>query len=107
MFLLKPGGSKKYNKLDVENLKAAKLDVEGVLKANVFETSNGDIGYHFELNKETDKFEEGEIVGVVGNSNGKCGAIQKLDFQNCRDAMAKGVITRSQYFEAHVPQDSK
>ena len=72
-----------------------------------FKTTNGDIGYHFELNDETDKFEEGEIVGFVASCDGKCGAVQKLNFQNCASATVKGVVTRSQYFEACVPKDGK
>ena len=93
--------------MEVQNLTADRLDVEGNLHTTKFTTTNGDIGHHFELDDETDKFEEGEIVGFVPSSDGKCGAVQKLNFQNCADATVKGVVTRSHYFEAHAPKDSK
>ena len=98
--------TKKYNQLNVDSLKAKLLEV-GELKAKYFETPKGDIGYHFELSDETDNFEEGEIVGFVANKEGKYEAVQKLNLQNFVDATIKGVVTRSQYFEAHVPKDSK
>ena len=95
------------NILLADDIKTRLLQVDKHFFGHHFKTTNGDIGYHFELSNETDKFEEGEIVGFVANSDGKCGAVQKLDFQNCGNARVKGVVTRSHYFEACVPKDGE
>ena len=95
------------NILLADDIKTRLLQVDKHFFGHHFKTTNGDIGYHFELSNETDKFEEGEIVGFVANNDGKCGAVQKLDFQNCGKARVKGVVTRSHYFEACVPKDGE
>ena len=95
------------NILIAGDVKTQLLQVDKHFFIHHFETPKGDIGYHFEKSDETDKFEEGEIVGFVANKEGKYETVQKLNLQNCVNATIKGVVTRSQYFEAHVPKDSK
>lgn len=78
------------------------LQIDGAFLGHVIKTPNGDIAYHFYLNDQTESFEEGEVVGFVQGE--KRQTVQKLILGNCKDVKLKGVVTRSQYFEAQKPK---
>lgn len=56
------------------------------------------------VNNQTETFEEGENVGLLQSSDGMRQTIEKLTHENCQQLKIKGVITQSQYFEAHKPK---
>lgn len=69
---------------------------------------NGDIAYHFYLDDQDEIFEEGQVVGFVPSKNDpdRKQVIVKLNFETASQAILKGVVTRSQYFEAKCPHKS-
>lgn len=71
--------------------------------AEPIKTERGDIAYHFILKNPDDhpQFEEGEVVGLFVNEKG-VRVLDKLTQKNALDAVLKGIISRSQYLEAHV-----
>ena len=80
------------------------LHIEQLSLGSTIQTSNGDIAYHWPLENQNERFEEGEVVGFIADENGKY-VLKKLTFLNCREALLKGVISRSYYLQAQVPKD--
>ena len=92
------------NILTASDVKTQSLQVGKQIFTRHFKTPNGDIAYHFELGDEDITFEEGEIIGLVTSKDGNQQTVRKLNLHNCSDAQIKGVVTRSQYFEARKPK---
>ena len=81
------------------------MEIGGILVGNKIETPKGDIAYHFAVDEE-DVYEEGEVIGFPTNVEGDHPSIIKLTAANADQVILKGVITRSQYFEAKKPKDT-
>ena len=79
------------------------LKVDKVLIVEKICTPGGDIAYHVNVNDQTERFEEGETVALLQSCDGTRQTIEKLTRDNFKQHKVKGVITESQYFEAHKP----
>ncbi|XP_065673048.1 uncharacterized protein LOC100207736 isoform X4 [Hydra vulgaris] len=93
-------------KLVTQHIEAKSLQVDQLKCGTAIYTSNGDIAYHWPLENPNERFEEGEVVGFIADAIGKY-ALRKLTLQNCKEALLKGVISRSYYLEAQVPKDGR
>ncbi|XP_065640149.1 uncharacterized protein LOC100207736 isoform X2 [Hydra vulgaris] len=93
-------------KLVTKHIETKFLQADQLKLGCAVSTSNGDIAYHWPLENPNEHFEEGEVVGFIADANGKY-ALTKLSLQNCKEALLKGVISRSYYFEAQVPKDGR
>ena len=93
-------------KVVTDHIQTKSIEIGGMRIGKTIQTTHGDIGYHFKLEDEDVLFEEGEVVGFLPDeaNNGKY-MITKLNSKNSSGAILKGVITRSQYFEAQKPVD--
>ena len=88
-----------------DHIETKSMEIGGILVGNKIVSPKGDIAYHFAIN-EGDSFEEGEVVGFQTNVTEDHPKIIKLTASNADQVVLKGVITRSQYFEAKKPKDS-
>ena len=102
-----------YSSLVAQNITTESLQVGTIYYGRTIQTSAHDIAYIFDLKFDDEEFEEGEVVGFVPKtpnvdieSNGDIHrqvAITKLTSNNAKEAVLKGVITRSQFLEAYCP----
>ena len=88
-----------------DHIETKSMEIGGILVGNKIVSPKGDIAYHFAIN-DGDSFEEGEVVGFQTNITEDHPKIIKLTASNADQVVLKGVITRSQYFEAKKPKDS-
>jgi len=96
----------KASEITANHIKTKSLHVSGMIFGKVVQTENGDIAYHFLLQDESQHFEEGEVVGFLPTEeDSTIQVIVKLDFVTASKAVLKGVVSRSQYLEAHVPKE--
>ena len=95
----------KAQKLVVEELEAKRGYFEQ-LNGHVMKTGNGDIAYHIELKDQHDVGElgEGEIIGLTTDNQGTVKAA-KMTSENAQEMFLKGVVAKSPYLEAKVPED--
>jgi len=88
-----------------DHISTKSLEFDKILYANKFQSPNGDIAYHFEVHDPTIVYEEGEVIGFLPGGPDGVPQIIKLTSAYAGQAVLKGVVTRSQYFEARKPKD--
>lgn len=87
-----------------DHIKTKTLDVDGLVFGKM-QTAQGDIAYHHKKQDPQAVFEEGEIGALVPDEDDeKKHVIAKMNEKNLPNVVLAGVVTRSQYFEAHVPE---
>ena len=87
-----------------QHVKTKTMEVDGVPFNGTLHSAYGDIGYHFELEDDAEIYKEGEVIGLVLDESKNKQTISKLTAKNSGSVVLKGVITRSQYFEAQKPE---
>ena len=95
-------------KVVADYVSARSANIGGTVFGRVIQTANGDVGYHVII-KDPDsqpKFDEGEVIGFTTDDTGQT-VLFKLTLENAHEAYLKGVVTRSQWIEAKVPQSDK
>lgn len=89
-------------KVVADKIRTQTLEVNGQFMGKTITTTNGDIAYHFLLHDDTQQFAEGEVVGFVEGEDNQ--TVEKLTLSSSKHSKLRGVITRSQYFEAQKPK---
>lgn len=94
--------------LVADHIQTKSMEIDGTFYGRQMSSPNGDIAYHFYLDNQDEKFEEGQVVGFIPSTKDpdRKQVITKLDFETASKAILKGVITRSQYIEAKCPEES-
>lgn len=88
-----------------DHIKTKTLEVDGLMM-NKLQSMHGDIAYHHVKQDPNAVFEGGEIASLVQDEKeNKKHVIAKMNAKNLQNVILAGVVTRSQYLEAHVPKD--
>jgi hypothetical protein len=89
----------------VDHLEAQRANIEHLTFGYMLQTNRGDIAYHIRLTDQAQDQEltEGIVVGFFP-LDGKT-KIEPLCSENINDAVMAGVISRSAYIEADVPEE--
>lgn len=111
--IFSPNKSRQFFLLDVfrarkivtKHIETKSIEVGDMLLNSILQSPNGDIAYHYTLDDPTLVFKEGQIVGITFDKVANKQNIVMLTSENASGVVLKGVITRSQYLEAMVPQN--